>query len=140
MDPFRDRPRPALAPRRGPGPGPGLRGLTAPARRAPGLPGTRLRPLTHTSAKQLVPVANKPIPLFRALPRATIAGVGRIEASVIGRSVEVTRAPRTPRAHRLKSWATPARSRYAPEAGGGGGGGGGGGEVGEPQVGIEPLR
>lgn len=35
------------------------------------------------------------------LPRASIAGVGRIESSLIGHDVEVTPAPHTPRAHRL---------------------------------------
>lgn len=35
------------------------------------------------------------------LPRASIRGVGRIEASLIGHDVEVTPAPNTPRAHRL---------------------------------------
>ncbi|GLW08810.1 glucose-1-phosphate thymidylyltransferase [Microtetraspora sp. NBRC 13810] len=35
------------------------------------------------------------------LPRASIAGVRRIEASLIGHDVEVTPAPATPRAHRL---------------------------------------
>ncbi|MBB5783191.1 glucose-1-phosphate thymidylyltransferase [Nonomuraea jabiensis] len=35
------------------------------------------------------------------LPRASIAGVGRIESSLIGRDVEVTPAPQTPKAHRL---------------------------------------
>jgi glucose-1-phosphate thymidylyltransferase len=35
------------------------------------------------------------------LPRASISGVGRIEASLIGHDVEVTPAPNTPRAHRL---------------------------------------
>ncbi|MBG0827428.1 glucose-1-phosphate thymidylyltransferase [Planomonospora sp. ID67723] len=35
------------------------------------------------------------------LPRASISGVSRIEASLIGHDVEVTPAPATPRAHRL---------------------------------------
>ncbi|MBT2368698.1 glucose-1-phosphate thymidylyltransferase [Streptomyces sp. ISL-10] len=52
--------------------------------------GTRLRPLTHTSAKQLVPVANKPV-LFYALEDIAEAGV--TEAGVIvGDSEEEIRA------------------------------------------------
>ena len=35
------------------------------------------------------------------LERASIEGVGRIEASLIGRQSRVTRADRTPRAHRF---------------------------------------
>ncbi|MFC4058776.1 glucose-1-phosphate thymidylyltransferase [Planomonospora corallina] len=35
------------------------------------------------------------------LPRSSISGVSRIEASLIGHEVEVTPAPATPRAHRL---------------------------------------
>jgi glucose-1-phosphate thymidylyltransferase len=39
--------------------------------------GTRLRPLTHTSAKQLVPVANKPV-LFYGLEAMGAAGIGEV--------------------------------------------------------------
>jgi glucose-1-phosphate thymidylyltransferase len=39
--------------------------------------GTRLRPITHTSAKQLVPVANKPV-LFYGLEAIRDAGIRRV--------------------------------------------------------------
>jgi len=39
--------------------------------------GTRLRPITHTSAKQLVPVANKPV-LFYGLEAMADAGIGDV--------------------------------------------------------------
>ena len=39
--------------------------------------GTRLRPITHTSAKQLVPIANKPI-LFYGIEAMKKAGIGEI--------------------------------------------------------------
>src|ERR671919_6666 len=39
--------------------------------------GTRLRPITYTSAKQLVPVANKPV-LFYGIEAMAQAGIGQI--------------------------------------------------------------
>ena len=39
--------------------------------------GTRLRPITHTSAKQLVPVANRPV-LFYAIQAMADAGIAEI--------------------------------------------------------------
>ena len=44
--------------------------------------GTRLRPITYTSAKQLVPVANKPV-LFYGLEALVSAGIRDI-AIVVG--------------------------------------------------------
>lgn len=53
--------------------------------------GTRLRPITHTSAKQLVPVANKPI-LFYGLEQIRDAGVTDIGVIVGDTRAEVEEA------------------------------------------------
>lgn len=52
--------------------------------------GTRLRPITHTSAKQLVPVANKPI-LFYAIEAIRDAGISDI-GIIVGDTHEEIRA------------------------------------------------
>jgi len=51
--------------------------------------GTRLRPLTHTSAKQLVPVANKPVLFYgiEAMAEAGIREVGIIVAPETGNEI-----------------------------------------------------
>jgi glucose-1-phosphate thymidylyltransferase len=52
--------------------------------------GTRLRPITHTSAKQLVPVANKPVLFYgiEAMAQAGIEEVGIIIAPATGGEIE----------------------------------------------------
>src|SRR5690349_1556064 len=52
--------------------------------------GTRLRPLTHTSAKQLVPVANKPV-LFYGIESIAAAGITDI-GIVVGDTREEVKA------------------------------------------------
>src|SRR3954463_15702778 len=51
--------------------------------------GTRLRPITHTSAKQLVPVANKPVLFYgiEAMAEAGIAEIGIIIAPETGEEI-----------------------------------------------------
>ena len=55
--------------------------------------GTRLRPITHTSAKQLVPVANKPVLFYgiEAMAEAGIEEVGIIIAPETGPEIEERR-------------------------------------------------
>jgi glucose-1-phosphate thymidylyltransferase len=52
--------------------------------------GTRLRPITHTSAKQLVPVANKPVLFYgiEAMAQAGIEDVGIIIAPETGEEIK----------------------------------------------------
>ena len=53
--------------------------------------GTRLRPITHTSAKQLVPVANKPVLFYgiEAMAEAGIEEVGIVIAPETGEEIEL---------------------------------------------------
>lgn len=53
--------------------------------------GTRLRPITHTSAKQLVPIANKPI-LFYGIEDMAEAGINEIGIIVGGTRDEIMEA------------------------------------------------
>jgi glucose-1-phosphate thymidylyltransferase len=53
--------------------------------------GTRLRPITHTSAKQLVPVANKPI-LFYGLEAMAEAGIKEVGVIVGDTAAEIMAA------------------------------------------------
>src|SRR3981189_3608031 len=53
--------------------------------------GTRLRPITHTSAKQLVPIANKPI-LYYAIESVVNAGITEIGMIVGDTEAEIRAA------------------------------------------------
>ncbi|MBN1642812.1 MAG: glucose-1-phosphate thymidylyltransferase [Anaerolineae bacterium] len=53
--------------------------------------GTRLRPITYTSAKQLVPVANKPV-LFRVIEAIVEAGISEIGIVVGDTASEIRQA------------------------------------------------
>jgi glucose-1-phosphate thymidylyltransferase len=52
--------------------------------------GTRLRPITHTSAKQLIPVANKPVLFYgiEAMAQAGITDIGIIIAPETGKEIQ----------------------------------------------------
>ncbi|MFB3737616.1 MAG: glucose-1-phosphate thymidylyltransferase [Candidatus Velamenicoccus archaeovorus] len=52
--------------------------------------GSRLRPITHTSAKQLIPIANTPI-LFHALAQIREAGIAEV-GIVVGATADEVRA------------------------------------------------
>nr|ADU56044.1 hypothetical protein CA37-21 [uncultured organism CA37] len=53
--------------------------------------GTRLRPITHTSAKQLIPVANKPV-IFYVLESIAEAGITEVGVVVGDTAQEIQRA------------------------------------------------
>ncbi len=53
--------------------------------------GTRLRPITHTRAKQLVPVANKPV-LFYGLEAIAGAGIKQVGIVVGDTAAEIKAA------------------------------------------------
>ena len=75
--------------------------------------GTRLRPLTHTSAKQLVPVANKPVLFYgiEAIAAAGITEIGIIVGDTGARSRPPSATARASGADHLHRAGGAARSR-----------------------------
>src|SRR3954469_13140431 len=67
--------------------------------------GTRLRPITHTSAKQLVPVANKPVLFYgiEAMADAGIRDIGIIIAPETGDEIRAAAGDGSPCGGRLPS-------------------------------------
>ena len=72
--------------------------------------GTRLRPITHTSAKQLVPVANKPI-LFYGIEDMVEAGITEIGIIVGDTADEIMAAVGDGSGFGVRGHLHPARTR-----------------------------
>jgi glucose-1-phosphate thymidylyltransferase len=68
--------------------------------------GTRLRPITHTSAKQLVPVANKPV-LFYSLEAIAEAGITEVGIIVGDTADEIQATARATSPRRAASTVPP---------------------------------
>lgn len=67
--------------------------------RGSGIDGARVSPFTSITDHRTTAVGGIEYPIV--LTGATIDGVRRVEASMIGRDAKVTRAPRVPQTHRL---------------------------------------